>query len=257
MSVKFNGKEYNVKYNKGISSLTLIKKKITNIIEIEGLETLEDLIELNLSNNAITEIKGLENLVNLKVLNLSYNAITEIKGLESLDYLKVLNLNNNIIKEIKGLETLTNLERLKIRYNKIKILKGLDTLENLKFLDLGYNLISQVESLPQNLSTLGNFYTGNPIRTMLDRYGVQNLKEYINLSKEQIKVKNFPGYQFSIKNASIIQKSDVHITFSTFSGIIKIIPSKPKESGSSIIPKIEKCLTTLLPVEDSKEENQN
>ena len=52
------------------------------ILEIEGLESLEKLYSLDLSHNKIKEIKGLDNLVNLRKLRISNNQIREIKGLK-------------------------------------------------------------------------------------------------------------------------------------------------------------------------------
>ena len=60
----------------------------------------------------IVEIEGLEKLNQLKVLLLAYNEIKEIKGLKHLTNLQELSLNDNQITEIKGLENLTNLRTL-------------------------------------------------------------------------------------------------------------------------------------------------
>ncbi|MBA7560989.1 hypothetical protein ES708_02623 [subsurface metagenome] len=91
-------------YGRNFGMLDLSNKGIKDISEIKGLNTLQILGELDLSNNKITEIKCFENLKNLYKLDLSNNKITEIKGLESLKRLRYLYLKTNLIEEIKGLE---------------------------------------------------------------------------------------------------------------------------------------------------------
>lgn len=114
---------------------------ITNISDIEGLDSLKDLKELDLSLNQITEIKELENLENLEFLEIHNNQITEIKGLEKLKNLRTLFLQFNQITEIKGLDKLQNLEILALENNKISEIKGLENLHKLRNLGLASNPI--------------------------------------------------------------------------------------------------------------------
>jgi len=114
---------------------------ITNISDIEGLDSLKDLKELDLSLNQITVIKGLKNLKNLKSLRLNDNRISEIKGLERLKNLRTLFVQYNQIIEIKGLDKLQNLEILALENNKISEIKGLENLHKLRNLGLALNPI--------------------------------------------------------------------------------------------------------------------
>ncbi|MFX1344988.1 MAG: leucine-rich repeat domain-containing protein [Promethearchaeota archaeon] len=97
MSVEYNGKKYEVYIGKESSLviLNLSNKNIKAITDIKGLEALENLEKLLLSNNQIEIIEGLENLINLKELYLANNQITEIKGLQNLKNLTYLNLYKN------------------------------------------------------------------------------------------------------------------------------------------------------------------
>jgi len=54
---------------------------------VKGLETLSNLIKLELRGNQIEVIKGLDNLENLKSLNLYVNKISEIESLKNIDTL--------------------------------------------------------------------------------------------------------------------------------------------------------------------------
>lgn len=148
--VSYKGKEFKVKKNK----LSLKKEGITDISEIEGLESLTNLIELNLSNNKIAEIKALNNLTSLENFNLSRNQISEIKGLEKLTNLKILNLSiNPFITKIKGLDNLENLERLDLSFNQIYEIEGLEKLTKLQKLYLWGNEFTKIKGF-ENLISL-------------------------------------------------------------------------------------------------------
>lgn len=212
MSVEFNGNLYFVKIKRGVSSLNLSKKGITDIMEIEGLETLVDLKELNLSKNAITEIKGLETLISLEKLYLSSNQIEIIIGLDTLKNLKFLDLCNNNISGVKRFEVSLSPNQFYLMGNPIK----------------------------------------NIIRDIYGLYSIQNLKDYSKLSKEEIerlveqknKEKLFIGYQFPINNPSIIKKSKSKIIFSMKGGKFEIYTNK------ELIPMIEKYLISKTSGED-------
>ena len=222
MSVKFNGKQYFVKIKRGVSRLDLSNKGITNIMEIEGLETLVDLKELNLSKNAITEIKGLETLISLEKLYLSSNQIEILIGLDTLKNLKFLDLNYNNISVVESFKVSLSAYQFYLMGNPIK----------------------------------------NIIRDTYGLYSIQNLKDYSKLSKEEIerlierlveqknKEKHFIGYQFPMNNPSIIKKSVYKIIFSTKGRKIEIKPFKLKESNYNIITEIEKYLISKTSGED-------
>ncbi len=168
--VIFRNRNYNVKKNK----LSLVNKGIIDISEIEGLEYLNDLKELDLSNNNITEIKNLENLSNLLYLNLSNNLITEIKGLENQKMLRYLWLSGNQIREITGLNALTNLMTLYLNNNDIEEIKGLDNLYKLNALYLEGNKIIDVSGIG-HLKNLKRFDLGR--KSALPKEKAKVLKE--------------------------------------------------------------------------------
>lgn len=70
-----NGKKI---YVKG-EALDLSSKGITDISEIEGLESHTNLQELSLFGNQITTVRGLNTLANLQILSLYGNQITALK----------------------------------------------------------------------------------------------------------------------------------------------------------------------------------
>lgn len=69
------------------------------ITKISGLDTLENLEALDLTDNRISKIEGLENLVNLKNLYLHRNNFTIIEGLQNLQNLRHITIG---FKRVSG-----------------------------------------------------------------------------------------------------------------------------------------------------------
>ncbi|MHA2086881.1 MAG: leucine-rich repeat domain-containing protein, partial [Promethearchaeota archaeon] len=126
-----------VKLKYGGLKLNIVDRGIINISNIIGLNLLNDLEELDLSQNRIEEINGLESLTNLRVLKLSNNYISDIKGLENLESLEELYLDGNFINELKGLDNLKYLGILDLSNNELSepedvLLKNLESLTYLR-----------------------------------------------------------------------------------------------------------------------------
>ena len=59
-----------------------------------GLNGLQNLIELKLSNNNIKSISSLKSLPSIKEIDISYNQIKSIDGIQNLLTLETLNCNS-------------------------------------------------------------------------------------------------------------------------------------------------------------------
>lgn len=133
----------NAVFKNTIETLTLVKSsfygeyknfsKISNCVnlksvsfnnmkleDISGIEKLNKLEYLRITNCKTKEIPDLSNLVNLKTLYLYTNNISELHGIENLTKLTYINLNDNPLKDIiqftdnqGNLKTVTNLSLLK------------------------------------------------------------------------------------------------------------------------------------------------
>lgn len=178
--VTFREKAYKVKRN----SLILRNKGITSIDEIVGLQNLQYLVHLDLSNNNITEIEGLQNLTNLVHLDLSGNYITEIKGLENLRRLRILKLSRNQITEIKGLDTLKDLLSLFLDNNQISELKGLENIHKLNALYLANNYITDIKGI-EHLRNLKRFDIGARARAAIPKEQIQRVQKAGTFTKDQ------------------------------------------------------------------------
>lgn len=130
-----------------ITSLNLTTAGITNI---NGLQTLTNLVELSLGNNSITDITPLENLVKLTSLELSNNSsIVSISALQNLTNLVTLRLSACGITDITPLEKLTHLQTLDLSYNNITDISIINKLSLLKTLNLRSTKINALTSLEE------------------------------------------------------------------------------------------------------------
>lgn len=64
------------------------------------------LVELNLSANALTVVEGLTGLSRLEVLDLASNRLREVAGLDGLRVLRKMNLAHNRLASLAGLAAL-------------------------------------------------------------------------------------------------------------------------------------------------------
>ncbi|APH16212.1 leucine Rich Repeat family protein [Clostridium sporogenes] len=167
-------------YKRQLSSITKLELSGRGIVDLQGLESMENLTYLDLSNNEISNIDSIKKIVNLKKLVLHKNKIGSIKSIESLKYLEELDLSNNLIGDITALGGLSQLTRLDLSRNGIVSINSLGGLINLQYLSLYENKISEGEEALKKLYNLRELYLKNS--------GVSNfdvtLAYYNNLEKK-------------------------------------------------------------------------
>jgi Leucine-rich repeat (LRR) protein/uncharacterized protein YjdB len=182
--------------------------KYDGFANVDGLKSLTNLKELDLSDNPIGDINGLKDLTNLEKLNLGSTSLKDISALSGLKNLQYLNLNRNDIEDISSLSGLTNLQYLDlgmnpvsnisalskltnlqtlllskqsnyggVDYDKISDISALSRLKNLMTLDLSYNQVSDVSSFISQLEDLNSLTDLNLIGIAIDDDDQQDLKE--------------------------------------------------------------------------------
>ncbi|GAB9464796.1 hypothetical protein Gpo141_00002222 [Globisporangium polare] len=138
--------------------LQTLSLSFQNVFKMENLETLRNLVKLQLDNNVIQEIEGIGHLVHLEWLDLSFNNITAIKGLETLVKLTDLSLYNNCIGKLENLDSLKKLQVLSVGNNSLSTTDGLlylKCLDSLRVLNLcGNPVCSDPEYRPFLLAHL-------------------------------------------------------------------------------------------------------
>ncbi|GAI87700.1 unnamed protein product, partial [marine sediment metagenome] len=211
-SVIVNGKKYEVLENK----LALSDLQIKTLEEIEGLSSLTNLVELDLSSNQISDLTGSVHLTSLKTLKLQNNKITNTSGIENLINLEELRLFGNQIYELKEVQGLENLKILdldskrKISENKYLkyLLNSLETSE-LKNICTNYNI--------QNFSKLERNSLINLIRTSLsdeeERDVINNLNVTFILKAIKKAFNTLEAKERDINSIKIVDKKTNEIEF--------------------------------------------
>ena len=171
-------KEVTLNFNDDVMEVTLEKKQITTIINIDPFLNLEKIF---IDENQITKIEGLYHLDNLKELYLSSNKISKIEGLDNLVKLDILFLSNNQISKIERINNLRNLQELSISSNKISKIEELENLINLKVIYLSSNQINKIEGLDILVNLQELYLTNNKINK------IEGLDNLINLNELELR----------------------------------------------------------------------
>ncbi len=126
-----------------LDNLVFIDLSDNLIKDVTPLKTVHDLSELNLSRNGITNLDelGFGSLVGLpiKKLYLGENQIEDLTPLYDLASLEVLDLRSNLITNVSPLENLISLTELNLRDNDITAIEPLSVLHELEYLNIHSN----------------------------------------------------------------------------------------------------------------------
>lgn len=114
------GKKEGVLTDNDLKSIRRLIGTNHDISNLQGIELLENLIEIDLSENNIEDITPLEPLKSLQILKLKNNKVKDITSLVYLDQLTIVDLSFNEIKTIEALTYLPNLDYLYLEGNEIE-----------------------------------------------------------------------------------------------------------------------------------------
>ncbi|CAL5991282.1 leucine-rich_repeat domain-containing protein [Hexamita inflata] len=127
-----------------ITELHINKCRLSNI---QGIQQMQQIKVLNLSDNLISDISNLSKMTNIVQLNLARNSISSIVPLRYLSLLKELDLSCNTIKCVIPLASL-HLSKLLLVGNQISDIYPLQ--KNLNYLDVSFNEIIDINLKQQN-----------------------------------------------------------------------------------------------------------
>lgn len=182
--------------NKNTLDLSSQPEKLTKVPISELALYGENLLNLNLSGNAIPNLTW-DFPSSLILLNISNNELSEISFPKPLPNLKLLNISCNKIRRTSGIQMCKNLEEVYFSHNKLIGVATICQLGNLTTLDISYNSISNCEdvatlSICARLTVLD--LKGNPLASR-ENY-TENIKSL--LPKVQIldpeSIRDFSNY---------------------------------------------------------------
>ncbi|MBC6139707.1 LPXTG cell wall anchor domain-containing protein [Listeria welshimeri] len=165
-----------------LDTLTILNGGNKNIKSIEGIQYLNNLMEIDLNENDISNINNLAGLTNLKNLNLGENLqlkdITALSGLTTLTNLTVGSLE---LSDISALSNLANLTDLWIASPKLSNISALSSLTNLESLTVRISPISDFSPIA-NLINLRNLVLDQDGLKDSDLIYLNNLTKLTELS---------------------------------------------------------------------------
>ncbi len=137
---------------KELINLNLSGNAIRNI---EPLSNLKKIQQINLSQNALNDLTAISALSTLTELNVSYNNLTSLSPITSISGLKLLAAENNVITELNGFQHLTALQELILSNNKIGDISSLSACTAITKLEIANNAITDISVL-SGLNKLAN-----------------------------------------------------------------------------------------------------
>ena len=117
------------------------------ISDVSALANLADLMQLDLSDNAVEDIGPLAGLVRLNSLMLNSNRIADLSPLTNMTSLTLLDLRENSIDDLEPLSELASLQRLYLANNRISDVSALASMTSMVNLDLSANAIEDLGPL--------------------------------------------------------------------------------------------------------------
>ncbi len=123
------------------------KEDLDFIVNISGIQYLNNLNNLSIVNGGVFDLAPLSELTNLREITLRFNQVTDISPLSKLNNVTYLDLSCNLISDIRPLSSLTQLTYLCVRNNEIRDLSPLGSLKKLKILDISQNMITDLSPL--------------------------------------------------------------------------------------------------------------
>jgi Leucine-rich repeat (LRR) protein len=143
------GKKEGIIYYKDIKNLENFSANGYSIKNIDGIQYMNNLVDVELMDNAITDISHIEQLTKLQSLMIDNNdlSMTDLSGLENLKELRYLYLNGTNINEIDFVKNIVNLKELHVQWNNIEDVEPILHLTYLEHAYLGGNPIKNIEVL--------------------------------------------------------------------------------------------------------------
>ncbi|CAL6073284.1 Conserved_hypothetical protein [Hexamita inflata] len=120
---------------------------LINYPDVVLLKAPNQITQLTINNCNLTNIAGIECINQLKTIELTNNPITSIKPIFSLTNITFLKINNSQITNITGIETMNQLTHVDLRNNCIVLIEPLKHLTNLKQVHVDNNFVQDLENL--------------------------------------------------------------------------------------------------------------
>ena len=114
------------------------------VSSITNLESLSNLVYLDLSKNTLRNIDVLSGFTRLQEVHMASNVLTDLDAMSDLSELKILDVSNNSLQSLKPLYGISGLSELAAGNNALEDITGLGAMTGLTKLDLSTNLLKDI-----------------------------------------------------------------------------------------------------------------
>ncbi len=127
----------NLKGLETLKSLRLLTASGIRMSDCSALAPLNQLIQLDLSRNALSDASCLNDLQNLQILNISDNpGLTSLAGLQKMERIHTLQFNTTAVKDLEPLRNKVLLNSLLLKNTAVMSIEPLAQLTRLEILDI-------------------------------------------------------------------------------------------------------------------------
>lgn len=145
------GEEVNTDWLHRLTSLSaLALDQADNLTNLRPLQTFRRLTHLSIRSTGLETLTGLESMLDLLVLDMSQNPIQDLAPLRSLSQLQELYVTNTAVGDLEPVANITGLQRLNCAGTQISDLKALSPLIELVYLNCSNTQINSLKPLSQH-----------------------------------------------------------------------------------------------------------
>ena len=193
-----------------LERLTISDCGLTTIV---GLESSTALVYLDLSHNTIRNLTPLETMVNLQEVYLQNNAVNDLNSLSNLKALRKLDVSYNLLTSMTPVFNCTTLTELKAGNNTITSLMGIEKLSSLEMLNVAFNELSDVSSVSSCTNLLDLDISNN---TITDITGFSALTKMTSFNFSRNTVEEIPAFA---KDCALITINGSHNMLSSLENL--------------------------------------
>lgn len=175
LDVSDNSALRNIDVLRSLGNLLELNLSGNAVSDLAAISSLTNLSKLDISGNSVTSLAPISSLTRLTYLDASANAITALGDLGSLATLNFLNLSSNKLTDVKAIANCTTLTELNISANSLTDISKLNSLTKLTLLDFSHNQVTKIPIFPKDCALVTISGSNNKISSLEPLSGLKSL----------------------------------------------------------------------------------
>ncbi len=175
LDVSDNSALRNIEALRSLGNLLELDLSGNAVSDLSAISSLTNLTKLDVSGNSISSLAPISSLTRLTYLDASANTITALGDLGNLATLNFLNLSSNKLTDVSAIANCTALTELNISTNSITNISKLNSLTKLTLLDFSYNQVAKIPAFPKECALVTISGSNNKITSLEPLSGLKCL----------------------------------------------------------------------------------